>query len=399
MFAAAPLLAQDAMKLTDAQRRMMSAMQKVGQIRAGEVDRALIGDWRSAREMFTSTGAKPGEWLMRIDAAGRVIGMFRGTDAFQLHAGVIRARDGAWRIDLPNVQSEIAAYEVKGNAVEVTATTAPAYRLERTGNANSESFAQIEALLRRPPGPDTASWTMRAAEWARYWQADARLVMVRMISLTDKALLSGNSHLEITFDSPKAARAIAISPGPLGGIVSAVIGASERARSLAQAGTIPLPIVDLTDVVKIARKAGNAGPFSSAQLTVRGASKDERRLIWWLQSKTNERKRDFCFDVASGRGRDCIALFGDPVADYEALAARAERARRALSASGGGGVPALSPYPDSVLSSTPSSEPDWNAIERRRSAESAAYWSSDPTAYGRVVTGTCSSDDRARYGC
>ncbi|BBD98376.1 hypothetical protein SAMIE_1018770 [Sphingobium amiense] len=73
--------------------------------------------------------------------------------------------------------------------------------------------------------------------------------------------------------------------------------------------------------------------------------------LWWVFTRpmAGNRRGDVCYDVAQRGVRDCRALFGDEVADYERRAAQARAARRrAQSAPPANGVFDFSPPSNSL---------------------------------------------------
>ncbi len=63
--------------------------------------------------------------------------------------------------------------------------------------------------------------------------------------------------------------------------------------------------------------------------------------LWWVFTRpmAGNRRGDVCYDVAEGGQRDCRALFGDEVADFERRAAAVRRNRQAAPARGGNSAP------------------------------------------------------------
>ena len=63
--------------------------------------------------------------------------------------------------------------------------------------------------------------------------------------------------------------------------------------------------------------------------------------LWWVLTRpmAGNRRGDVCYDVAQSGVRDCRALFGDEVADYERRAAAVRRNRQVAPTRGGNSAP------------------------------------------------------------
>jgi len=377
---------------------LVQAGPKAAQLKPGEIDGDLVGTWQGVRSVPTAAFAE-GTFTVRIFDKGQFISIFRGANAFQVETGRVLASGGALRWQVVPGRDDMMAYQIKGDTTAFVASFGAPFTLNRVAG-DDPAFAMAEALVREPATPTVSDWARRGQEWAGFWQPDAQLFAVDVDDLTPEGyLINGKSRLVLSYFSGKANASLTVTPGLLGTVMTGVLPGRHFDDSLA--GPIPLPLLDLSDVVKAANAAHVRSQYVNADLGVYdGQRKNGLRLVWRMTPTDFADGQRVCFDIAANGFIDCRTMFGDPVADYNALAARAAAAWAALLHHGHGG-----PVPIWSLSgeSMPAGEGgggdnrDYNAEWALSTAESNAYWAGDYEAYDNLQSNGCSGG--SEYGC
>lgn len=376
---------------------LMQAGPKAAQLKPGMIDGALVATWQGTRTVPTA-GFAAGTFTVRIYDKGQFISIFRGANAFQVETGRVLAADGALRWQVVPGRDDMMAYAIQGDRVDFVASFGAPFSLTRVAG-DDPAFAAAELLVREPATPTVSDWARRGQEWAGFWQSDAQLTAVHVDTTTPEGYLNAQSRLNLTYFSPQANATLVVTPGMLGTVMTGV--QPGRAFDHSLAGAIPLPLLDLSDIVKAAEAAhirsryvnGDLGAYSTAQ-------GHGLRVVWSLTPEDFADGQRVCFDVAANGFIDCRTMFGDPVAEYNALAARAAAAWAALLHRGHGG-----PVPIWSLSGETLSDGDggggdnrdYEAEWRLSTAESNAYWAGDYEAYDGLQQNGCSGG--SEYGC
>ena len=376
---------------------LMQAAPKAGQLKPSQIDGDLVGTWRGTRTVATAAFAE-GRFTVRIFDKGQFISIFRGANAFQIESGRVLASGGAMRWQVVPGRDDMMAYQIKGDGAVFVASFGPPFALDRIAG-DDPAFAMAEALVREPATPTVSDWARRGQEWASFWQDDAQLYAVNVDGLTPQGYLAGaKSRLTLTYYSAKANASLTVTPGLLGTVMTGVTPGRAFAEKLA--GPIPLPLLDLSDIVKAANAAHIRSQYVNADL---GVYDDERknglRLVWHMTPAEMGDGQRVCFDIAANGFIDCRTMFGDPVADYNALAARAAVAWAALLHRGHGGpVPIWSLSGETMPGGEGGGDNrDYEAEWALSTAESNAYWAGDYEAYDNLQSNGCSGG--SEYGC
>jgi hypothetical protein len=377
---------------------LVQAGPKAAQLKPGEIDSDLVGTWQGIRSVPTAAFAE-GTFTVRIFDKGQFISIFRGANAFQVETGRVLAAGGAIRWQVVPGRDDMMAYRLNGDSADFVASFGSPFSLKRIAG-DDPTFAAAEALVREPATPTVSDWARRGQEWADLWQADAQLYAVSVDGLTPEGyLITGKSNLTLTYFSAKANASLTVTPGLLGTVMTGVVPG--RAFDQHLAGPIPLPLLDLSDIVKAANAAHLRSQYDNADLGVYdGERRNGLRLVWNMTPTDFANGQRVCFDVAANGFIDCRTLFGDPVADYNALAARAAAAWAALLHRGHGG-----PVPIWSLSGETMSGGEGGGGDQRdyqgewalSTAESNAYWAGDYEAYDNLQENGCSGG--SEYGC
>jgi hypothetical protein len=376
---------------------LVQAGPKAAQLKPGEIDGDLVGTWQGTRSVPTA-GFAEGTFTARIFDKGQFISIFRGANAFQVESGRVLASGGAMRWQVIPGRDDMMAYRIKGDSAEFVASFGSPFTLNRIAG-DDPAFATAEALVREPATPTVSDWARRGQEWARFWQDDAQLYAVDVDTLTPEGyLITGKSQLALTYYSSKANTSLTVTPGWLGTVGTGV--APGRRFDDKLAGPIPLPLLDLSDIVKAANAAHVRSQYVNADLGVYdGERKNGLRLVWKMTPTDFADGQRVCFDVAANSFIDCRTMFGDPVADYNALAARAAAAWAALlHRSHGGPVPIWSLSGENMPGAEGGGDQrDYQAEWALSTAESNAYWAGDYEAYDNLQSNGCSGG--SEYGC
>ena len=375
----------------------MQAGPKAAQLKPGEIDGDLVGTWQGTRSVPTAAFAE-GTFTVRIFDKGQFISIFRGANAFQVESGRVLASGGAMRWQVVPGRDDMMAYQIKGDRADFVASFGAPFTLTRIAG-DDPGFATAEALVREPATPTVSDWARRGEEWANFWQDDAQLYAVNVDGLTPEGyLITGKSQLTLTYFSAKANASLTVTPGLLGTVMTGMAPGRHFDDNLA--GPIPLPLLDLSDIVKAADAAHVRSQYVNAGLGVYDAQrKNGLRLVWSMTPTDMADGQRVCFDVAANGFIDCRTMFGDPVADYNALAARAAAAWAALLHRGRGGpLPIWSLSGETMPGGDGGGDNrDYEAEWQLSTAESNAYWAGDYEAYDSLQSNGCSGG--SEYGC
>jgi hypothetical protein len=246
--------------------------------------------------------------------------------------------------------------------------------------------------------PTVSDWARRGQEWAGFWQSDAQLFAVNIDGTAPDGYLTAKSNLNLTYFSAKANATLVVTPGLLGTVMTGV--RPGRAFDKALAGAIPLPLLDLTDIVKAARADKVRTHYVNGSLGAYAAAQGHGlRVVWNLTPEDVADGQRICFDVAAGGFIDCRTMFGDPVAEYNALAARAAAAWASLMHRGHGGPAAIWSLSGETMPNGEGGgdQRDYEAEWALSTAESNAYWAGDYEAYDNLQSYGCSGG--SEYGC
>ncbi len=366
----------------------------------GALDPDLIGTWAAEDSRFTATGYIKGHVVMQVWPKGQYVSIFKGDGGFTLEPGWLAAKGGAWKLR-PIVGGEtIASYSVNGDTLTLSSPHASPVTWHRT--TPDARLERVEAMLKTPATPTASDWALRGLQWARMWEADAELFAVSVQDPTPAGYVGHQSQLFLDYHSARAHSRLSVSPGPVGTVITGVFPGDKGLGGALD--PMPVPILDLADIVNAARLVKVKSHYVNAMLSVERTGAAGNRLVWSMTPVDPRLGQHVCFDVPRAQFFDCRTIYGDQAADYERLAARAAAAfqslmHRGYAASGGGAAPTGSLSGGSVDNTPGAPAWDGGAAYRQSSAESAAYWSGDPDAYNRVQNHECSSSDSERFGC
>ena len=374
----------------------MATLAHAQQLQRGTLDSELVGTWAAEDSRFTATGYVKGQVVMQVWPEGQYVSIFKGDGGFTLEPGWLAANDGAWKTR-PLVGGEnLASYTLSGNTLTVSSPNASPVTWQRT--TRDARIEQAEAMLQTPPTPTASDWALRGLQWARMWEPDAELFAVQVRDPTPDGYVGHESQLFLDYHSASTHARLSVSPGPVGTVITGVFPGDTGLGGAMD--PVPVPILDLVDIVKAARIAKEKSHYANAMLSVERTGVAGSRLIWSMTPMDPRLGEHVCFDVPRSQFFDCRTIYGDQAADYEQLAARAAAALQGLMHRGSGGdsVPTGS-LSGGTVDNTPGA-PTWDggAAYRQSSAESAAYWSGDPDAYNRVRNHECNSSDSAQFG-
>ncbi len=376
---------------------LIEAGPKAAQLKPGDVDGDLVGTWQGVRTVPTAAFAE-GTYTVRIFDKGQFVSIFRGANAFQIETGRVLASGGAMRWQVVPGRDDMMAYAITGDRADFVASFGAPFSLHRI-SGDDPAFAEAERLLKEPPTPTVSDWARRGQEWAGFWQPDAQLYFADVDDPAAEGFLTPKTRLTLTYYSAKADATLVVTPGLLGTVMTGV--RPGRAYDDSLAGPLPLPLLDLTDVVKAASAAHVRGAYANASLGAYAAKQGQGlRVIWWATPIDFADGQRVCYDVAASGFIDCRSMFGDPVADYNALAARAAAAWAALLHRGHGGpVPIWSLSGETMPGGEGGDAPsrDYEAEWQLSTAESNAYWAGDYEAYDNLQENGCSGG--SEYGC
>ena len=377
----------------------MASLAHAQRLQQGTIDPDLVGTWKAEDARFTATGYVKGQVVMQVWPQGQYVSIFNGDGGFAIEPGWLAADDGAWKMR-PLVGGEnLASYALNGDTLTVsTPYTSPVTWQRTTRDARIE---RAEAMLKTPPTPTASDWALRGLQWARMWEPDAELFAVSVRDPTPDGYVGHESQLFLDYHSASTHTRLSVSPGPVGTVITGVFPGDKGLGGAMD--PVPVPILDLVDIVNAARLAKEKSHYGNAMLSVERTVAGNR-LVWSMTPLDPRLGEHVCFDVPKSQFFDCRTIYGDQAADYERLAARAAAAMQSLlqrgsAASGEGSAPTGS-LSGGTVDTTPGA-PAWDggAAYRQSSAESAAYWSGDPDAYNRVQNHTCNSSDSERFGC
>jgi hypothetical protein len=368
-------------------------------LQQGTFDSDLVGTWTAEDARFTATGYVKGQVVMQVWPQGQYVSIFKGDGGFAIEPGWLAADDGAWKTR-PLVGGEnLASYTLSGDTLTVSSPYASPVTWQRT--TRDARIEQAEAMLQTPPTPTASDWALRGLQWARMWEPDAELFAVQVRDPTPDGYVGHESQLFLDYHSTSTHARLSVSPGPVGTVITGVFPGDKGLGGAMD--PVPVPILDLVDIVNAARIAKEKSHYGSAMLSVE-RTVEGNRLVWSMTPLDPRLGEHVCFDVPKSQFFDCRTIYGDQAADYERLAARAAAAMQSLLhrgsvASGDGSAPTGSLSGGSVDTTPGAPAWDGGAAYRQSSAESAAYWSGDPDAYNRVLNHECNSSDSARFGC
>ncbi len=377
----------------------MASLAHAQQLQQGTVDADLVGTWTAQDSRFTATGYVKGQVVMQVWPQGQYVSIFKGDGGFAIEPGWLAADDGAWKLR-PLVGGEsLASYALDGDTLTLsTPHTTPITWQRTTRDARIE---QAEAMLKTPPTPTASDWALRGLQWARMWEPDAELFAVSVQDPTPDGYVGRESQLFLDYHSASTHARLSVSPGPVGTVITGVFPGDTGLGGAMD--PVPVPILDLVDIVNGARIAQEKSHYGNAMLSVQRTDAGNR-LVWSMTPLDPRLGEHVCYDVPKSRFFDCRTIYGDQAADYDRLAARAAAALQSLlhrgsAASAEGTVPTGSLSGGSVDTTPGAPAWDGGAAYQQSSAESAAYWSGDPDAYNRVQNHECNSSDSARFGC
>lgn len=289
-------------------------------------DKALQGTWDGTGQVATSAMAKTGMFKLRIDPAGFYLQVFRGPEDFVVDWGDLYADKGEyWRKTTTGLEDR-GGYASQDDGFSFTGTWSR-FTVKPAADQDEATFKRLVALMRVKPTTRVSDWTMRAAELATLWQADAGLDSITFGKPTPEGLIGPQSSLSIAFYSRGQDQILTMAPTKGGGLVSFVT--PRRGRVLGPR-PIPVPVADLSRFYERAQAAGLKDRYASATLRFFGEPVDKARVLWLVSTEASGGTVRRCLDVAADRLTDCRPLAGDPVADFNALARRAAAAQQRL---------------------------------------------------------------------
>ncbi|MBL8706976.1 MAG: hypothetical protein JNM30_19135 [Rhodospirillales bacterium] len=289
-------------------------------------DKALQGTWDGTGQVATAAMAKTGTFKLRIDPAGFYLQVFRGPQDFVVDWGDLYADKGEyWRKTTTGLEDR-GGYASEGDGFSFTGTWSR-FTVKPAGDEDETTFKRLATLMRVKPTTRVSDWTMRAAELATLWQADAGLDSITFGKPTPEGLIGPQSSLSIGFYSRSQDQILTMAPTKGGGLVSFVSPRQGRAMG---PRPIPVPVADLSRFYERAHAAGLKDRYTNATLRFFGEPADKARVLWLVSTEASGGMTRRCLDVAADKLTDCRPLAGDPVADFNALARRAAAAQQRL---------------------------------------------------------------------
>lgn len=294
------------------------------------IDPMLVGTWDAQGMVMTSSMQKSGAFLLRIGADGRYLLVSRGDGDFVADTGrFFSAKAGGYvRVtatgleDRGSYSRSTAGLALRSFYGELAAKPAPA-------GAGEPALTRLATLLRIAPGTDVAGWVARGAQYAELWARDARLEYVSITEPDADGRLGPRSTATVGFYSPQRNRFLTLSPARSGGGTMIAFTAPRSGQVLGPRG-IPVPIVDLSTLVRETRKAGFTGRYATADLRFYGDAPSTSRVLWLARIQGGAGLQRHCLDAARGTVADCNRFAGDPAAELDALGRRAAAAWAAM---------------------------------------------------------------------
>lgn len=288
----------------------------------------LTGTWLATGTLMTTSMVKTGQFRLRIRPDGRYSLVSAPGAEFVVDAGRFTSLSTSAYARLTSTGAEERGTVVRDTNGWRLAGTYGALRLQPAAadaalDAALDRVATVFALdgLR-----SVSAWTSRAMQVAQLWHADARLVSVSVTDFADDGTLRAGSGLSMLFASRASDRTLLVAPVRIE--LPALFAQEVTRQSSTPTQGIPVPIRDLQSLVAAARDRGQRGRLQNARLQVYEDRARGSKLLWIADVPGGFDR--WCMAGTTGELVDCRQWDGDPKAEFEALARRAEAGWRAL---------------------------------------------------------------------
>ncbi|MGC4028694.1 MAG: hypothetical protein QM696_07480 [Steroidobacteraceae bacterium] len=302
----------------------------------GSIDSSLVGTWQGEGSLMTSSMAKQGRYLLRIERDGSFVLAVRSDNDFALDTGRFDSASGGGFVrHLASGLEERGTYRIANGTLSVQSIFA-SWSAHPAGKDENATLDAVVAVSRVPAQPRISDRVTRAAAIARLWQPDAGLEYVSLTGLGEDGLLLPDTQATIGFYSRRTRQFLTLSPLRSGAGFSMFVAA--RTNQELGPRAIPVPIRDVQWLIQGERNRGFKGRYGAIQLRFFGDSPRQARALWLAQVGNSDHFVRHCWDLAADQITDCRPLAGDPDKDYAELEAKAAAAMAAMmqSASGGG---------------------------------------------------------------